>query len=251
MSGNQIRTRRSLIDLQDDYDSGNKAALETLWRAWRGIQNLPPDDPNSYFTIAGYHGEPFRGAGWGSSAYWGGYCNHGNVLFPTWHRAYLMRLENALRSIPGCADVAMPFWDETSDESAANGIPWALTVQSVVLDGDTIPNPLRSFQLTKSIVDHLSPFPDADYSKPIGYETVRYPLSGLVGSKEDRAATEEHNAKYSDPIQNVDILNGNVIKWLTVDCRGRHPKADECAPKIPGMPRGTELHSVLEHHVGG
>ena len=76
-------------------------------RAWKGIKELSPDDPNSFFMLGGYHGEPFRGAGWGSSAYWGGYCNHGNVLFPTWHRVYLLRLEEALRSIPDCADVML------------------------------------------------------------------------------------------------------------------------------------------------
>lgn len=214
MGSEQPRVRRSLSDLQDDYVNGNKTALETLWRAWKGIKELPPDDPNSLFVIGGYHGEPFRGAGWGSSAYWGGYCNHGNVLFPTWHRAYLVRLEDALRSIPGCAGVTMPFWDETSDESAAGGIPWALTVENIVLDGETIPNPLRSFTLTKAIVDHLSPFPDADYSKPIGYETVRYPLSGLVGPNE-KEATEKHNAMYPDPETNVKLLNQNIINWLT------------------------------------
>ena len=54
------------------------------------------------------------------------------------------------------------------------------------LDGQTIPNPLRSFVFTKNIVDHLSPIPVADYGKPKGYETVRYPLSGLVG-RNDKA----------------------------------------------------------------
>ncbi len=29
---------------------------------------------------------------------WGGYCHHGNCLFPTWHRAYVQHLENALRT---------------------------------------------------------------------------------------------------------------------------------------------------------
>lgn len=214
MASEQLRVRRSLTDLQDDYARGDKVALETVWRAWKGIKELPPDDPNSFFVIGGYHGEPFRGAGWGSSAYWGGYCNHGNVLFPTWHRAYLKRLEDALRSIPGCADVTLPFWDETSDESAAHGIPWALTIENVELDGQTIPNPLRSFTFNKAIVDHLSPFPDADYSKPVGYETVRYPLSGLVGP-EDIEATEKHNADYPDPVKNVELLNSNIVNWLT------------------------------------
>ncbi|HET9441802.1 MAG TPA: tyrosinase family protein [Acidimicrobiales bacterium] len=209
-----MRVRRSLTAVQDDYAKGDKAELEALWRAWKGIKELPPDDPCSFFTIGGYHGEPFRGAGWGSSAYWGGYCNHGNVLFPTWHRAYLLRLEDALRSVPGCADVTLPFWDETSDESATSGIPWALTVENVELDGRTIPNPLRSFVFTRGIVDHLSPFPDADYSKPVGYETVRYPLSGLVGPA-DRGATEAHNKKFPDHDLNVKLLNLNVVSWLT------------------------------------
>ena len=52
--------------------------------------------------IGGFHGEPFRGPGAQTPTWWGGYCQHGTVLFPTWHRAYLYRLENALRSIPGC-----------------------------------------------------------------------------------------------------------------------------------------------------
>lgn len=208
------RVRRSLTDVQADYEAGNKTELENLWRAWKGIKDLPPDDRNSFFIIGGYHGEPFRGAGWGTSAYWGGYCNHGNVLFPTWHRAYLVRLEDALRSIPGCSDVTLPFWDETSDESAANGIPWALTVESVELDGQSIPNPLRSFVLPRNIVDNLSPFPDADYSKPKSYETVRYPLSGLVGPA-DRNQTKAHNAMYPDYDRNVTTLNTNIVTWLT------------------------------------
>jgi hypothetical protein len=69
---------------------------------------------------------PFE-QGWGNSSYWGGYCNHGNILFPTWHRVYLLKLEEALQSIAGCGDVMLPYWDETSDDSLKNGIPWALT----------------------------------------------------------------------------------------------------------------------------
>lgn len=208
-----LRVRRSLKALQDDYENGKKKPLETLMRAWKGIKELPPDDPRSFFMIGGYHGEPFRGAGWGSASYWGGYCNHGNVLFPTWHRMYLMRLEDALRSIPGCADVSLPYWDETSPESLEGGIPWALTQKDFVLDGETIANPLRSFVFNQNIVDHLSPYPDADYSKPKGYETVRYPLSGLVAPG-DKASTDAHNAQYPDYDENVKLLDQNIVNWL-------------------------------------
>ena len=106
------RVRRSISDIQADYEAGNTAELETLMRAWKGIKDLPPGDPNAFFLLGGFHGEPFRGPGAWANAWWGGYCQHGTVLFPTWHRAYLYTLENALRSIPGCETVTLPFWDE-------------------------------------------------------------------------------------------------------------------------------------------
>lgn len=183
-------------------------------RAWKGIKELPPDDPRSFFVLGGYHGEPFRGAGWGSAAYWGGYCNHGNVLFPTWHRVYLLKLEEALQSMPGCGEVMLPYWDETSDESLKNGIPWALTQEDFVLDGQTIPNPLRSFVFTKSIKDNIGG-DNPDYSKPKGYETVRYPLSGLVGNEAERDKTKQHNDQYPNYDDNVKLLDRNVVEWLT------------------------------------
>jgi tyrosinase len=208
-----VRVRRSIEELQAEYTAGNKKPLEDLVRAWRGIQALPPEDPRSFFVLGGYHGEPFRGAGWGSTAWWGGYCNHGNILFPTWHRAYLYNLEEALRSIEGCEDVALAFWDETSPESLANGVPWAFTNPTFELDGETIPNPLYSFTFPLTVEDNADA--NFEYMKPKGYQTVRYPLSGLVGDDAAKAATEAHNAKYPDPTANTQLLNQNVVNWLT------------------------------------
>jgi tyrosinase len=207
-------TRRSLAEVQKDYDSGNKAPLETLMRAWKGIKDLPPEDPNSFFSIGGLHGEPFRGKGEFDANWWGGYCQHGTVLFPSWHRAYLWRLEQALKSIPGCADVTLPFWDECSDESRESGIPKALTQATFELDGETIVNPLRSFVLPIGISDQVKDDP-IRYSKPAGYETVRYPLSGLVGTPADEDATRTHNAQFPDYEKNVGYLNDNIATWLS------------------------------------
>ena len=77
-----LRVRRSIQELQAGYEAGNKQPLEDLWRAWIGMKERPPEDLQAFHKLAGYHGAPFRGAGWGSASYWGGYCNHGNVLFP-------------------------------------------------------------------------------------------------------------------------------------------------------------------------
>ena len=208
-----LKVRRSILELQNDYTGGNKKPLEDLMRAWKAIKELPADDPRSYFMLGGFHGEPFRGAGWGSSAYWGGYCNHGNILFPTWHRVYLVKLEEALQSVPGCEEVMLPYWDETSEDSLKNGIPWALTQKDFALDGTTIPNPLRSFAFNKNITDNING-DNPNYSKPKGYETVRYPLSGLVGTPADVEATKAHNALYPDYDKNVALLNQNVVNWL-------------------------------------
>lgn len=212
--------RRSITDVQADYDAGNKTELETLMRAWKGIKELDASDPNSFFKIGGFHGEPFRGPGETDGAWWGGYCQHGTVLFPTWHRAYLWRLEKALQSIPGCAGVMLPFWDECSDDSRKNGIPRALTDQYFELDGNKIDNPLRSFKLPIPIVDqvvqdNVPTDPNRpNYSKNAEYETVRYPLSGLVGTPAYRQATATHNAQFPNYDKNVQILNGNIVAWL-------------------------------------
>ncbi len=212
--GGTLRVRRSITELQRSYDAGDKEALEALMRAWKGIKELPPGDPRSFFVLGGYHGEPFRGAGWGSSAYWGGYCQHGNVLFPVWHRVYLHKLEEALRSIEGCADVTLPFWDECSQDSRDNGIPRALTDEHFVLDGKTIPNPLRSFVFPLNVVDQIGDDSPYSYSKPKGYETVRYPYSGLVGTEEDRKRTKAHNERWPYA-KAVRALDENIVAWLT------------------------------------
>jgi tyrosinase len=222
-----VRERPSLLALQNAYEKGDTKPLETLMRAWKGIKELPPTNPNSFFILGGFHGAPFRGTGATDRNYWGGYCNHGNVLFPTWHRAYLLRLENALRSIPLCENVTLAYWDATDSFSLKNGIPWALTNETFRLDGKLIPNPLRSFVLPADVPDSVSNYEEenniplgdgnANYSKPAGYETVRFPLSGLVGTEQDRQETASHNARFPNFEENKRILNGNIVNWLNMD----------------------------------
>jgi len=63
------------------------------------MQSSEEMDDKSFLAVAGIHGQPYipwNGASgsftqgkWG----FGGYCTHGSVLFPTWHRPYLLLLE--------------------------------------------------------------------------------------------------------------------------------------------------------------
>ena len=234
-SSSNIGVRRSVRGLQTDYENGNKQPLEDLVRAWKGIKDLPVTDKRSFFVLGGYHGEPFQYrrqvdalSAVDRYMYWGGYCNHGNVLFPTWHRIYVLKLEEALQSIvPG---VMMPYWDQTSEESRQQGIPSILTQEKFDLDGKMIDNPLRSFILPEALSDYL-PGDDKVWEKPKGYETVRYPLSGLVGTPEARSATKAHNDKYPDPAEDVKLLDENIVAWL----RGNNPTPGDLDPSQNGI----------------
>ena len=198
-----LRVRRSIraLELLE-----NRKELDKLIRAFRGIQQLPPDDPNSFFVIAGYHGEPFEVQG--KDVEWGGYCFHNAVLFPTWHRAYCLRIEDALRSIKGCEDVTLPYWDELAEDGNETPVPAILTSSEYVLDGKTIPNPLFSYALQKNLID--GPSQDRN-TKHVNYSTVRFPLSGLVGTDEARDQTKVWNEKFSKPSEQ---LNWNIRNWL-------------------------------------
>lgn len=208
-----IIVRKNVRDL-------TKKEQDDLIRAFVGVQSAKSTDEDSFFVIAGYHGEPFRGAGWGNPQWWGGYCNHGNVLFPTWHRAYLHRLEKALQKhVPG---IAIPYWDETEQWTLENGMP-EIFLEPKWTYGDKvnglsepIDNPLFSYEFRASIHDNLSPIPDANYSKPSGYKTVRYPYSGLVGTDKDKATSEAHNAELDakGPVVTNGLLNANIKTWL-------------------------------------
>jgi tyrosinase len=234
------RLRRSIIDIQTDWENGKPQELEDLVLAFKGIQDDKLiEDPQSFFKLGttllchnfaihhsysvirhlfltfetgGFHGAPFRGEGEDNIAFWGGYCQHGNILFPVWHRAYLMALEDALRTIK--PNVTLPYLDCMSNYATMNGIPWCLTRKMFTFkDSREIPNPLTSFKLPVGIVDNTVGA-GASHSKHAGYTIKRYPLSGLVGTPEDRAETEEHNAKYLDPVENEKILNKNFVDFV-------------------------------------
>ncbi|KAE8154968.1 hypothetical protein BDV25DRAFT_135307 [Aspergillus avenaceus] len=213
-------TRKNIRDLSTEE-------LDKLIKAFKGIQDKHPEDPDSFFHIAGYHGQPFRGAGYENSDWWGGYCHHGNVLFPTWHRAYLWRLEKALQTVPGCGDVTIPFWNQVKDDEIP---PIFLKRRYEFQNKDKIDNPLYSYKLQRGFYDKLARTVKAeqengadqapeeqlvDYGKFFHYETVRYPYSGLVGPQDIRT-TELHNeviSQLGDETVNG-LLNLRICQWL-------------------------------------
>lgn len=94
--------------------------IATLKTAFAGIMARPPTQADSYFAIAGVHWYPAIDQ---NPQF---HClHHENRLLP-WHRLHLKRFEDALRSVPGCADVTLPYWDVTTTAPAVlYGDPFA------------------------------------------------------------------------------------------------------------------------------
>lgn len=229
------RVRVSIQSVVADYDNGNKTGLENLIRAFRAIQALPPSDPDSFESIAGYHGEPFTEAPPKPiKDYWGGYCQHDTILFPTWHRALVLRFERALQNKGPDPNLSLPFWDECAgvqdsqdpDHPIAPDTPVPPIFTSPVLtfqvDGSDA-NPLYSYSLQQTLIDDESgledPGPDANrYTKQAGYQTLRYPMSGLMGTEQRREATLAHNMamdeQFPTDYDKAGALNANVKAWL-------------------------------------
>jgi tyrosinase len=98
----------------------SQSELSTLKKAFSAIIAENPSDPNSYFVQAGYHWLP------GPL-----YCQHHVPGYNPWHRAYLVSFENALRSVPGCENVTLPYWDITT--------PFPEILKSPPFDGYKLP----------------------------------------------------------------------------------------------------------------
>lgn len=138
--------------LRKNVGSLADADLAALRDAYAKIMALT--DNRGYNYWAGLHGVP------------GGFCWHaprrvrGQLvnLFLPWHRAYILFFEHAFRDQN--PEAALPWWDWTSDESHATGVPEAFSVEQV--DGN--PNPLFKA--------HIS-IPSAQ--PPIDRDTSRFP----------------------------------------------------------------------------
>ncbi len=88
--------------LRKDVDNLSNDEIKLLTKAFIGIMDLDRTDPNSFFAIAGIHWYPDKDR-----------CQHHVDKYHPWHRAYMKRFEDALRTIDGCEDVTLPYWDVT------------------------------------------------------------------------------------------------------------------------------------------
>ncbi|MER7584363.1 tyrosinase family protein [Kitasatospora sp. NPDC097691] len=85
--------------LRKDVTTLTDAEFALLTTAFEGVMARATTAADGYFVLAGQHGLP------------GAWCLHHENRFNPWHRQYLIEFEDALRSVPGCQDVTLPYWD--------------------------------------------------------------------------------------------------------------------------------------------
>ncbi|KAK7988124.1 hypothetical protein PG989_008439 [Apiospora arundinis] len=165
----------------------------------QAFQAAPESDQLSYFGIAGIHGRPFvawNGVNAVPGGSGGGFCPHGEIMFPAWHRPYVAAYEQVLGSY--VAKVAanytgsnaasyqaaaqtwrLPFWDWAADPA----LPPSASTPTITVNGPggqvTIENPLYRYKWQRFPLNHANNyFPtNTDYNCWGWPTTTRQPNS--------------------------------------------------------------------------
>jgi tyrosinase len=146
------RVRKNIADLGADE-------LGLLETAFQGLMDRDPTDKNSYLVLAGIHGRPPPV-----------YCMHHEDRYAPWHRAYLKVFEDQLRTVDGCDDVTLPYWD------LATPLPEAL--QEPPLNSYTVPVPVQGipdgYQTERNTPEEITAnFADYDVNSDLAQSLVQ------------------------------------------------------------------------------
>lgn len=193
------RTRRNIND--PDLD------MVLVAKAFQGLMDRPPagqDAPPekiSYYDLAAFHGHPW------------GYCTHHSNSYNPWHRLYNIKFENAMRTVSGCENVTLPYWD--IQESITDGkIPAVLSQP-----------PFNQYTIPPSVVSDLKIKKRTGESKSIiegskGYTTSRFPdseiLSRLEASNVSGSIDQARHAKVWEEF-NGNTTNGSWTSGPIID----------------------------------
>ena len=140
--------------IRKDITTLSVGELALLKQAFAAIMAKDPSDPNSYFAQAGIHWYPAPNT----------YCMHHVPGYNPWHRAYMLSFEDALRAVPGCASVTLPYWDITTP----------------------FPDLLKSAPFDQYVLQEAA---SPDYPK--GYATSRFPYADIAANLLSNGVTQD------------------------------------------------------------
>ncbi|CCL99469.1 uncharacterized protein FIBRA_01487 [Fibroporia radiculosa] len=251
----------------NDWTTSSKLVSSLYVQALQRMMSEPYADDFSWESIGGIHGLPY--VRWGDSggpnpdpdSEFGGYCTHGSVLFPTWHRPYVALFEQAVQKqaaqiaqeyttdrqewIREATDLRSWFWDWAA-EPRVPGMPVpellispkteVITPKGVV----TANNPLYSH-----VFQH--PFPVSTFPKPFSSwkQTLRYPTSGDSSAESDMKKFVSNYA-----------ANASQIRTQTYHCLTRlttwEKFSNHTAKNDPTIANSLEtIHDQMHVIIGG
>ncbi|KAF2808582.1 Di-copper centre-containing protein [Mytilinidion resinicola] len=215
-----VPIRRDIRDLHD-----NHADLFNLYiLGLRDFYAADENDDLSFYKIAGIHGRPYgpwQGAE-GISGKDAGFCPHSNILFLTWHRAYLLLYEQLLhkhvadvaskfipelrqRYVQAAQDFRIPYWDwSASIDNPDHPIPTYIAEDAEILVTETdgtqqlVDNPLHHFEFHP-----CEPVPETFDGKWQGWTTtLRHPSSDDANATSRAALFISHFTDWSGQLHN-------------------------------------------------
>jgi tyrosinase len=225
--------------------------------------NTPQSTSISHFSIGGIHGLPFvQWEGSGSSSpvkgsQWGGYCTHGSVLFPTWHRPYVALYEQVLqqhaleiantyqvdkqRWVTAAKNLRAPYWDWATNTTPPPEVISLATVNIVTPDGQTtaVANPLIGY--TFNPIDPSFPAPFSSWQT-----TIRHP-----DDPNSPDATTDVQALVSDLSSIQDDITSSTYNLLTRV--GTWPGFSNHTPGDGGSASNSleAIHDEIHGYIGG
>jgi tyrosinase len=158
----RVPTTEPADRIRKDASALDENEIETLKRAFTGIMERPADHSAGYFVLAGQHWFPAPNE-----------CLHHEDRFGAWHRVYVTKFEDALRSVPGAESVTLPYWDITRRPPDFLFEP-----------------PFDAYQLPEPI--------HAAY--PSGYRTLRFDQDAIVGNVADEGIAATIDNAMAQPI---------------------------------------------------
>ncbi|WPH00686.1 tyrosinase precursor, Monophenol monooxygenase [Acrodontium crateriforme] len=267
-SYNNVHTRYEIRDLANNHPKWWQLYLQALIE----FQNMDPNDMQSYYQIAGIHGEPH--ANWdgftpcdhcnaAGNPYLAGYCDHDSILFPGWHRAYVALYEQQIvshaQSIAArytgsdaaawrnaASTLRVPFWDWAANpRDSGEYAPHFLRVDTFNIQTptgtQTIKNPLKLYKIPRPADMLYTYFNTWQY-------TVRQPLSD--GGSNNAYTDNENDFEYWQS-QNQGQLKSQLYHILTQcdtfkDIASMDsPKSTQCGDSI------ERIHNSIHGLVGG
>lgn len=242
----------------------NKQLFTLYIRALQSLQNVSETDDKSFFAVGGIHGLPY--VTWNDATgsfqpdknpdwYFGGYCTHGTVIFPTWHRPYVLLYEQLLQSLASQAaakftvnkdawtqaaqQIRQPYWDWAQYALPPDEVIRASTVTITNYDGKdiTVDNPLRRYTFKADL-----PLP---YFTGSGWEdlqaTVRQPDRN--GKENITRLTQILNSGHNKTRNDVVLLLTNVGDW---DGFSNHTSSENSITNSL-----ERIHDNLHNQIGG